>query len=126
MTVNRSIFLLFMAVLWVTPSYATNLSGSQIKDMIKNKKVSLETSWGSFPLNYRSNMRVTGDGTGLGLARFFAPKETGRWWIASNQLCQKFPTWYNGRTFCFSIQRIDNNRIRWQRSDGYSGTATVK
>ena len=115
-----------LVAMFVGPSLAANLNGNQIKRLVNNKKVNLETTWGSFPLKYNSNRRVTGDGSGLGLARFFAPKETGKWWIASNQLCQQFPTWYKGRTFCFSIQQVGVQKIRWRRSDGYSGTATIE
>ena len=108
------------------PALAKKLSGNEIKGMISGKKVILNTTWGGFPLQYKSSKRVTGDGTGLGLARFFAPKETGRWWVTSNQLCQKFPTWYKGRTFCFELERISGSELRWKREDGYSGTASIR
>ena len=105
---------------------ASNLSGEQIKEVISNKKVVLKTRWGAFPLRYASNKRVTGDGSGVGLARFFTPKETGSWWVASNKLCQRFPTWYDGQTFCFSLEKTGSNKLRWRRDDGYSGTAVVQ
>lgn len=104
---------------------ASNMSGAEIKQLISNKKVLLKTRWGGFPLRYSASKRVTGDGSGLGLARFFAPKETGKWWVSADRLCQKFPTWYRGRSFCFSVQKTGTNKIRWIREDGYSGTATI-
>ena len=109
-----------------SPVWANKLSGNEINRMISGKKVLLQTSWGSFPLRYASSRRVTGDGTALGLARFFAPKETGKWWVKSNQLCQKFPTWYSGRTFCFSLEKAGTKKLRWRRDDGYSGTAVIQ
>ena len=45
------------------------------------------------------------------MASMFAPKETGRWWVENNQLCQQFPTWYKGRRFCFVIENIDETKI---------------
>ena len=108
------------------PVSAKNLSGNQINRLISGKKVVLQTSFGAFPLRYNASRRVTGDGTGLGLARFFAPKETGKWWVKSNQLCQKFPTWYRGQTLCFSLQKAGTNKLRWRRDDGYSGTAVIQ
>ena len=81
---------------------------------------------GWFPLRYASSRRVTGDGTALGLARFFAPKETGKWWVKSDRLCQKFPTWYRGKTFCFSLEKAGAKKLRWRRDDGYSGTALIQ
>ena len=107
-------------------AHASNLSGKEINRLISGKKVVLQTSYGAFPLRYKSSKRVVGDGTGLGLARFFAPKETGRWWVASNRLCQKFPTWYRGKTFCFTLEKEGSNKLRWKREDGYSGTAIIQ
>jgi len=104
---------------------AKTLSGNDIKQKIAGKKVLLKTRWGDFPLRYRTNARVTGDGTALGLAKFFAPKETGRWWVANNRLCQKFPTWYKGQTSCFRLRSTGPNRLSWVRQDGASGTAVI-
>ncbi|MEM1039512.1 MAG: hypothetical protein AAGI12_08575 [Pseudomonadota bacterium] len=104
---------------------AKTLSGNDIKQKISGKKVLLQTRWGNFPLRYRTNARVTGDGSALGLAKFFAPKETGRWWVANNRLCQKFPTWYKGQTSCFSLRSTGPNRLSWVRQDGASGTAVI-
>lgn len=115
-----------IAAFGAQPALAKKLSGNEIKGMISGKKVILNTTWGGFPLQYKSSRKVTGDGTGLGLARFFAPKETGRWWVTSNQLCQKFPTWYRGRTFCFELEQISGSELRWKREDGYSGTASIR
>jgi hypothetical protein len=47
---------------------------------------------------------VTGDGTALGLGRWLAPKETGRWWVRGDRLCQQWPTWYDGKPSCFQIR----------------------
>ena len=101
------------------------LEATEIKSTISGKRIMLETQWGGFPMRYQSNGKVVGDGSALGLGRFFSPKETGSWWVSGDQLCQKFPTWYNGRQFCFTLQRIDDSRLRWQRDDGRSGTARI-
>ena len=115
-----------IAVASQSPVLANKLSGNEINSLISGKKVLLQTSWGSFPLRYATSRRVTGDGTALGLARFFAPKETGKWWVKSDQLCQKFPTWYRGKTFCFSLEKAGAKKLRWRRDDGYSGTALIQ
>ena len=109
-----------------TAAMASNLSGDEINRLISGKKIVLQTTFGAFPLRYNASKRVTGDGTALGLARFFAPKETGRWWVKSDRLCQQFPTWYRGQTLCFSLQKARANKLRWRRDDGYSGTAVVQ
>ncbi len=107
------------------PAHAKNLQTSEIQELIAGKRVVLSTSWGAFPLKYGKNQRVTGDGSSVGLAKFFAPKETGDWWVKNNKLCQKWPTWYKGQPFCFSITQTGETTIQWVRDDGYSGTATV-
>ncbi len=114
-----------MFCLEATPAYASQLSGADIKSTITGKQVMLKTFWGGFPLRYASSGKVTGDGTALGLARYFAPKETGKWWVSGNQLCQQFPTWYRGKTLCFTLARQDAATLKWVREDGYSGTATI-
>jgi hypothetical protein len=114
------------AALFSVPAGASELSGPAIKEAISGKTVMLKTRWGGFPLRYAQSGAVTGDGSALGLARFFAPKETGKWWVQSNQLCQQFPTWYQGRTFCFTLARQDAATLRWKREDGYSGTAVIR
>ena len=105
---------------------ASQLSGDEIRQTIGGKTVELNTRWGGFPLTYSRGGAVTGDGRGLGLGRFFSPKETGKWWVSGNQLCQQFPTWYDGRRFCFTLIRSGENTLRWQRDDGRSGTARVR
>lgn len=103
-----------------------SMSGNEIKGLISGKTVNLKTRWGSFPLRYDASGQVTGDGSGMGLAKFYAPRETGRWWVTGDSMCQKFPTWYDGRTFCFKLSKSGATGIDWVRSDGYSGTATVR
>ncbi len=33
--------------------------------------------------------------------------------------------WYDGRTFCFKLNRISNTKVYWMRDDGRSGIARV-
>jgi len=106
-------------------AHASAMDGKDIRAAISGKKVLLKTRWGSFPLRYRANSRVVGDGSALGLAKFFAPKETGNWWVANNRLCQKFPTWYKGQTSCFRLKKSGPNTLKWVRQDGASGTAVI-
>jgi hypothetical protein len=98
-----------------------------IKSLVSGKRVYLSTPFGGeFPLFYRSNGRVTGDGSSLGLGKFFAPKETGRWWVENGQLCQQFPTWYKGNKNCFRLDPTGEAKLRWRRDDGYSGRARIE
>ncbi len=104
---------------------AQEIAGAEIPETIGDKKVTLITMGFKFPLYYTSSGAVSGDGTAVGLAKWFNPKETGRWWVKDNQLCQKFPTWYKGKTFCFTLKSSGENRLQWTRDDGFSGKAMI-
>lgn len=114
------------AMTLMSSATANTLSGVSISELIKGKNVQLKTSFGTFPLRYNSDGTVLGDGTKTGLVRFFAPKETGKWWVTARQLCQRWPTWYDGKPFCFRISQTGPKTIRWIREDGYSGTASIR
>ncbi len=108
------------------PVHAEPLVGGAIEATVKGKRVYLATPFGGeFPLYYKANGQVTGDGTALGLGKYFAPTETGRWFVRDNQLCQQFPTWYRGKVSCFALQKTGETTLRWKRDDGYSGRARI-
>jgi hypothetical protein len=102
------------------------LSGAELRQLVNGKTVFLAAPLGGeFPLNYKTDGSVTGDGAAVGLGRFFAARETGRWFMTGNQLCQQFPTWYSGQRLCFNVARLPNNRIRWTRDNGETGIARL-
>jgi len=118
--------LLASAFLFSLPAMAEPLTGPQIEEKLSGKRVYLSTGYGvEFPMIYNTNGRVTGDGTGTRLGNFFAPKETGKWWVKGDQMCQQFPTWYKGRTLCFELIQETPNSLIWKRTDGKSGKARI-
>jgi hypothetical protein len=103
------------------------LAGSALKSFISGRRIYLATPLGGeIPLNYRANGVVDGSGDAVGLGRYMTPKDSGRWWVAGNRLCQKWKEWYKGRTFCFTVDKLSENKIRWVRDDGKSGIARVR
>lgn len=131
MTLIRALSLCFLMVLGLSPTIAPagagQLTGKRIAKLVSGKTVYLATPYGfEFPLVYRRDGTVTGDGTGTLLARFFAPSETGRWWVGNGKLCQKWPSWYRGRTICFKIEQTGPRSLDWVRNDGYSGSARIR
>jgi len=106
---------------------AEPLAGHQLKSFIAGKRVYLAVPLGGeIPLTYRANGVVDGSGEAAGLGRYMTPKDSGRWWVAGDRLCQKWQQWYDGKTFCFSVTRLSDDRIRWVRDDGRSGTARLR
>ncbi|MEO0543843.1 MAG: hypothetical protein AAFY99_08495 [Pseudomonadota bacterium] len=120
------VFSLLISVSAPTTAASETLSGDVLKSFVNGKRVYLRVPLGGeFPLYYQTNGQVTGDGTALGLGRYLAPKETGRWFVRGSKLCQQFPTWYKGEVSCFRIYKTGETTLRWTRDDGYSGRARV-
>jgi hypothetical protein len=105
---------------------ATELSGEELKNRISGRTVYLAAPLGGeMPLRYSPNGTVDGNGTAVGLGRLFAARETGRWFMRGDMLCQQFPTWYKGERLCFTVKDLGNNRIRWNRDNGETGLARI-
>jgi hypothetical protein len=105
---------------------AEELDADGIRSLIAGKKVYLATPYGlELPLRYDAGGAVQGDVSGFTLARMFTPRETGRWWVDGGRLCQQWPTWYDGKSFCFTIRQTGDATISWTRDDGLQGTARI-
>ena len=113
--------------LLAAPAAAEALSGDKLKSFISGKRIYLAVPLGGeIPLNYRPGGTVDGTGEAAGLGRYMTPKDRGRWWVSGNRLCQKWQQWYDGKTFCFTVTKLADNRIRWVRDDGKSGVARLR
>jgi hypothetical protein len=109
-----------------TPAFAEKMTAADLRKEIIGKRIYLATPLGGeLPLFYRRGGKVDGSGEAIGLGRYLAPKDTGRWWISGDSLCQKWQEWYDGKTQCFVITRAGGKNIRWKRNDGLSGTARI-
>jgi hypothetical protein len=120
---------LCMVVIAATPAHANKgepLKGQALKSFITGKRIYLATPLGGeLPLYYRANGVVDGSGEAAGLGRYLAPKDSGKWWVKGDRVCQKWQEWYKGRTFCFTLKKISNTRVFWKRDDGEEGIARV-
>jgi hypothetical protein len=113
-------------MLAASPALSSSLNGDELRRLVTGRTVYLAAPLGGeFPLKYQPNGTVTGDGEAVGLGRFYATRETGRWFMQGDQLCQQFPTWYSGTRLCFTVQDLGNRRIRWTRDNGQTGVARV-
>jgi hypothetical protein len=105
---------------------ADPVRGKNLKTLINGKRIYLAVPLGGeFPLYYKKGGKVDGSGEATGLGRTMKPNDSGRWWISDAKLCQKWQTWYDGKVFCFTIEKTSDTKIAWVRDDGYSGTARI-
>jgi hypothetical protein len=48
----------------------------------------------------------------------------GVWWIEANQLCRRWTSWLDSKTYCYKLTRR-GDAVQWFRNDGRSGTARI-
>ena len=100
------------------------LSGDAIKETVAGAVFEVDT-----PLGYKVPVHYSEDGRLRGEARELAyilgsPSDSGRWWVASDRLCQKWIRWFDGAVHCLRLSQ-DGSRIFWRRDDGETGTASI-
>ena len=102
------------------------LAGDKIAPLIAGKRIYLAIPLGGeLPLYYRADGYVDGSGEAIGLGRFLAPSDSGKWWVENDELCQQWTQWYNGRVFCFKLEKLTENQLVWRRDDGEEGLARL-
>ena len=102
---SKFVVSLFMAVAVALPMFPaaadkSGLNGKALREAIAGRTVRLATPIGALPIRYLRNGTMSGAGSTL-LAQYMGSnKDTGRWWIAGNRLCQKWSKWMDGRSYC--------------------------
>jgi len=102
------------------------LSGDALRTAVSGKTVFLKISGFELPIQYSSRGTMKGS-MGMIAAAFSrgdGSSDTGKWWVADDQLCQKWHSWMDGETHCYKLSR-NGNAVRWVRDDGRSGTARI-
>lgn len=105
---------------------AEQLAGDALRQAISGKTVYLNISGFELPIRYAANGRMTGKmGTvAASFSRGDGTQDSGKWWVADDQLCQKWTSWMDGRQYCYKLTR-QGATVRWVRHDGRSGTARI-
>lgn len=104
----------------------TPVEGDAIKQLVSGKRIYLAAPiGGEFPLYYRPDGQVDGSGEAVGLGRFLKPTDKGRWWVNGKNLCQKWDSWYDGKTICFTLTDLGGNKVRWVQDNGDTGVARI-
>ena len=111
--------------------FATASAASEFKDMdatdlrhaVTGKTLRLETPVGSIPISFRA------DGTMIGRTNDMAnwlgrSYDQGTWWIARDQLCQRWKLWLEAKPYCLTL-RQSGSQVQWIRNDGLKGMLTV-
>jgi len=115
-------------VLLALPAAAesVSLAGDELRQAISGKTVYLNVSGFELPIRYAANGRMKGTmGTvAASFARGNGAADSGKWWVDNDQLCQKWTSWMDGKSYCYKLTR-NGNQVRWVRNDGRSGTARI-
>ncbi len=102
------------------------LSGEALRKVVSGRRIYLAVPLGGeLPLFYRPDGHLDGSGEAAGLGRFLAPSDSGRWWVDGNRICQKWQSWYDGKTFCFTLKVLAGDHVAWDRDDGQKGIARI-
>lgn len=103
------------------------LSGDALRKAVAGKTFYLKISGFELPIRYAANGRMTGKmGTvAASFARGDGARDSGKWWVAGNQLCQKWTSWMDGKQYCYRLTR-KGATVHWVRNDGRSGTGRIE
>jgi hypothetical protein len=106
---------------------AAVLAGEKLRDAVSGKTVYLMTSIGAeIPIRYKPNGTIQG-AISPGLAALggeSVSKDSGRWWVVREQLCQQWNNWVDRRSHCYKFRTAGGN-VQWRRNDGQTGTARI-
>jgi hypothetical protein len=104
----------------------TNLAGDELRKAISGKTVYLNISGFELPIRYAANGRMSGkmSTVAASFSRGDGASDTGKWWVADDQLCQQWSSWMDGKTYCYKLSR-KGSTVQWVRNDGRSGTARI-
>ena len=103
-----------------------SLSGDELRKAVSGKTVYLRISGFDLPIRYSEggNMAASMGGVAATLARGESASDRGKWWVSGSQLCQRWSSWMEGKTYCYKLTRRGNS-VTWVRNDGRSGSARI-
>ena len=104
----------------------TSLTGEDLRQAIVGKTVYLNISGFELPIRYLANGRMRGSMGAItaSFSRGDGSSDSGKWWVENDQLCQKWTSWMDGKSYCYKLS-LDGDRVTWIRNDGRTGTARI-
>jgi hypothetical protein len=110
-----------------SPAKSGQLAGEDLRKAFSGKTFRISTPVGTFAVSFQPNGTMAGT-TGAQLASLNGSsddeRDTGKWQIRGDQLCQQWRSWLSGETVCARISR-SGETFYWRSADGYSGEARV-
>ena len=105
---------------------SVQLAGEELRGAISGKTVYLNVSGFELPIRYTPGGRMTGkmSAVAASFSRGDGASDSGKWWVANDQLCQKWTSWMDGKSYCYKLTR-NGASVQWVRDDGRSGTARI-
>jgi len=102
------------------------LAGDELRQAISGKTVYLNISGFELPIRYAANGRMSGKMSAMAasFSRGDGAQDRGKWWVAGDQLCQRWTSWMDGKSYCYRLTR-NGAKVQWVRNDGRSGTARI-
>jgi hypothetical protein len=104
----------------------TSLTGNVLRKTVSGKTVYLKISGFELPIHYSAggSMTASMSTVAAALARGDGSSDRGKWWISGDQICQRWTTWMDGKSYCYKLT-LRGKAISWVRNDGRSGTARI-
>jgi hypothetical protein len=105
------------------PADQREMNGEALRKALTGRTIHLSTPLGGLPISFRADGTMWASAGSLA-SYVGSARDRGRWWIAANQLCQRWNTWLGGQPYCFRL-RQQGRIVHWIRNDGLSGVATI-
>ena len=113
-------------VLGASEASAAALAGDELRNAVSGKTVFLKISGFELPIRYSPSGGMSGSmgAVAATFARGDGASDHGKWWVSGDQLCQKWSSWMEGKSYCYKLT-LQGKSVSWTRSDGHSGTARI-
>jgi hypothetical protein len=109
------------------PAKSGPLAGEELRKTFSGRTFRISTPVGTFAVSFQPNGTMAGT-SGTQLASMDGAsddeRDTGKWQVRGDQLCQQWRSWLNGETVCVRISR-SGETFYWRSADGYSGEAKL-
>ena len=100
---------------------AMNADG--LRKAVVGKALHFATPAGNLSIMFQTDGAMSASAGQLAAYTGFA-RDQGHWWIAADELCQRWNNWFGGKSYCFRLRQVGQT-VHWTRNDGLSGTATL-